>query len=171
VAKKPKLYTKLSRNSSGFAGHSSLWAGAGHLMIVGSTGYTESYARIEFRDIQAFVVTGSRRRTVMLAVFGVIALIGAALLILLRRSVEYTIISVPLLAAGVIGLAINLLLGPSCVVHVVTHVQTTKLPSILRRRKARKVLARLEPEILATQAGVQPSAQEPAAPEIPPLPQ
>jgi hypothetical protein len=48
-------------------------------------------------------------------------------------------------------LVANLLLGPTCVCHLKTAVQTEELPSLRRLRRARKVLARLRPLIVAAQ--------------------
>ena len=55
---------------------------------------------------------------------------------------------------GVMALLWNYLLGPGCVVYVVTRVQTQPLPSLVRIKKARKVLARLTPLIAAAQANL-----------------
>src|SRR5436305_8222975 len=38
------------------AGSSSLWLGKDHLLCIDTTGYTETYKRFYFRDIQAIVI-------------------------------------------------------------------------------------------------------------------
>jgi hypothetical protein len=58
-----------ARSSGAFAvavrSHTSLWLGADHLLFVNSTGYTETYKRFYFRDIQTFVVQNTQRATVV----------------------------------------------------------------------------------------------------------
>ena len=46
-------YRRLTRSRAGVGSYSSLWLGADHVMQLSSTGYTESYRRFYFRDIQA----------------------------------------------------------------------------------------------------------------------
>lgn len=152
MAKAPKIYTRLTRNAPGLGSYSSLWLAHDHLMIVRSTGYNESYTRIQLSDIKAvFLVAGERRRwwaLIWLIIFGwsgVLFAIGLG-----DRDVPY--VSGIFLALGTTGLIWNHLLGPSCRAYVVTGVQTAPLPSLVRRKKARHVLARLEPLVAAAQA-------------------
>jgi hypothetical protein len=72
-------------------------------------------------------------------------------------------VSGTILAFSLIFIVWNTLLGPSCKAYVVTGVQTAQLPSLVRRRKARKVLARLQPLIAALQADMT------APPPLPPV--
>ena len=72
----------------------------------------------------------------------------------------------PLLVLGLLAILWNHILGPGCTAHVVTGVQTALLPSVVRRRKARKVLAAVVPAIREIQAGV--VVQGPAGPAGPP---
>jgi hypothetical protein len=58
----------------------------------------------------------------------------------------------------------NWALGPCCRTHIATAVQLTPLPPLSRLRKARKVLARLQPLIVAAQADL---AASPPGPDVP----
>src|SRR5262252_7141323 len=83
-------YRRLSRgrNRRRFAlvttTRSSLWLGKDHLLVIDSSGYTETYKRFHFRDIQALVLCRTDRwlyQAVILAAlgcfFGLIAILGS----------------------------------------------------------------------------------------------
>src|SRR5947208_5263032 len=63
------------------AARSSLWLGADHLLCVDSTGYTETYKRFYFRDIQAITICRTARRKVWNWSLGVPGVICLAFLI------------------------------------------------------------------------------------------
>jgi hypothetical protein len=67
-------------------------------------------------------------------------------------SIVWWIISVVLSAF----LAANTLMGPTCVCHLKTAVQTEELTPLRRLRRARKVLARVRPLIVAAQGELTP---------------
>ncbi len=63
MPKAPKDYTRLPGRGLRYGGFRlfsraicTLWMGADHLLLVDRTGYTESYKRFYFADIQAIVV-------------------------------------------------------------------------------------------------------------------
>ncbi len=154
MAKTPKLYTRLTRATPALASYKSLWLAADHVLVLNSTGYHEEYRRIHFRDIQGFFMTASERRgswALFWAIWaGVSGLVMASGFIMESRPV----VSGVFCGIGVMALLWNYLLGPGCVVYVVTRVQTQPLPSLVRIKKARKVLARLTPLIAAAQANL-----------------
>ena len=152
MAHAPKLYTRLTRNASGVGTHSSLWLGPDHLMIATSSGYTESYARLQFRDVQGFFVTPSDRRFAWRISWAIPAISCAIVAGVSLLSHETPRVSGIIFALTLIGLVWNELLGPSCHAFVVTGVQTARLPSLVRRKKTRSVLGRLQPLIEAAQA-------------------
>ncbi|MGD0349857.1 MAG: hypothetical protein ABSB84_06020 [Verrucomicrobiota bacterium] len=141
---------------------SSLWLGKDHLLGVDSSGYTETYKRFYFRDIQAVTLMGTKRRAIWNWVLG---LLTAIFLLFLLASLPYTgstgsnsnlgeivffaflgfVFAVPFL--------INNLLGPSCICHLRTAVQIEELPSLCRVRKTRRVLEQIRPLIIAAQGG------------------
>lgn len=146
-----KLYTRLTRNATQLGSYSSLWRGPDHLMIVRSTGYHESYARLQFTDVKAFFLTDSPRRMWWGYVWGIVAGWAGFVLILALVNRERPIGSVFFFAIGALGFVWNYLLGPGCRAYVLTGVQTAEMPALVRLRKARRVIAQLEPIIHAAQ--------------------
>lgn len=166
MARPPRLYTRLTRPATSVGSYKTLWYASDHLIVVTSTGFSEEYLRIRFADIKAFFLTPSDRRLG----WGIAWWTGASLSGI--TGVTLYLEHGGGVPAGVIcGLflllaAWNHLLGPSCKAYFVTGVQTARLPSLVRRRKARKLLAILHPLILAAQ----PQSAEPPPLEPGPLP-
>jgi len=170
-----RQYQRLTRShvrsgfSVAFASRCSLWLGADHLLLVDSNGYTETYKRFYFRDIQAFTFNLTNRRLVWNCILG-----AATGICLLGWSIDL-LSTPPVTSAGVITgsivtaifavpLLLNNLLGPTCNCRLKTAVQTEELPPLKRLFRARKVVARLRP--LITQAhGQRVTEASPAAPE------
>ncbi|MEO7298893.1 MAG: hypothetical protein ABI042_09990 [Verrucomicrobiota bacterium] len=124
-----------------------LWLGEDHLLQIDSQGgYTEDYKRFYFRDIQAVTV----RKTVngmawTLSLSAVVLTLG-----LIALGVNNSVGSGVLRTfAGLFAfcLAINAARGATCICHLKTAVQIDQLPSLKRLRKARKVLAIIQPLI------------------------
>jgi hypothetical protein len=166
MAAEPKLYTRLTRDASGVGTYSSLWLAKDHLMIVTMTGVSESYSRVDLRDVKAFFLTPSHRRTLWALPWGVMAFI-ALLAVLSNLAPGDRLYTSPVfLGLGLVGLAWNHFLGAGCKAYVVTGVQTAQMSSLVRMPKARKVLARLEGLIATAQADL--VNAPPAAPDRPP---
>lgn len=158
-----KQYRRLTwarRRQSGLVAftyiRSSLWLGADHLLGIDSNGYSESYKRFYFRDIQAVTIRLTRRRLIWNWVLGLptifcVAGWGYDLLLgggpslggIITGGVVTLLFAVPLL--------INNLLGPTCACQLRTAVQTEELPSLCRLRKTRRILDRLRPLIAEAQ--------------------
>jgi hypothetical protein len=171
MAKTPKAYVRLTRSMGGVGTYQSLWLGKDHLMLVTSTGYNESYARLQFSDIKGFFITKSDRRLGWGIAWGVLA--ALFLVIVAAHFVnpgrggpgeDFPVISLIFLMITTGAFLWNHFLGPGCRAFVVTGVQTAKLPSMVRLNKARRVLGRLQPLIEAAQADL-----VGAAPAAPPL--
>jgi hypothetical protein len=166
MPKPPRLYTRLTRRVPSVASYNSLWLGADHLLLVHSMGVTEEYRRVQLRDIKGLFVIGSDRRLYWSLPWGVIAAISGIVLGNDLYNGDFPgPFSIGFFAVAVIALGWNYLLGPGCRVFVVTGVQTAPLPSVVRRRKADKILARLAPLITAAQADLPVPA--PVAPTVP----
>lgn len=171
MARKPKLYTRLTRATASVGSYRSLWLGPDHLLLVTSTGYTEEYRRIDFDKIQGVITVSSERRSSWAVGWMVVAalsvvFIGASYLTGGRPVVPYFF-----LGFGLLGFTWNHLLGPTCKVYVMTGVQTLQLPSLVRQRKAARVVARIEPLIAAAQgARLVPDPTPPAASQPPASP-
>lgn len=136
-------------------GRSSLWLGKDHLLCIDSTGYTETYKRFYFRDIQAIIICKTDRYkyvSLISAVFAALSFFPLAL-------TGEIVIKYVLGALGgffLLVLFINLALGPSASCQLRTAVQLEDLPSLPRLRLARKVLHRLRPLIVAAQGELRP---------------
>jgi hypothetical protein len=152
-------YTRLTRSRARTAfgiistARSSLWLGDDHVLLIDTSGFTESYKRFYFRDIQAFVLRGTTRWIHWGIAWGVFASLCIAWAFLLSEA-RYLFAA---LAAGfLLVLALHLAAGPSCVCHLRTAVQTEELPSLNRVRRARKILARLRQLIEGVQGQLAP---------------
>jgi hypothetical protein len=141
--------------SIAFTSRSSLWLGDDHLLCVDSSGYTETYKRFYFRDIQCIVITETKWQTIwngflmmppafaligfMISAFPWKQHVGAAI----AWSIVTTVFLVPLI--------INNIRGATCICQLRTAVQIEELPSLCRVRQTRKVLETIRPLIVATQ--------------------
>ena len=141
--------------SIAFASRSSLWLGDDHLLCVDSAGYSETYKRFYFRDIQAIVISETNRRTIWNAVLILPAVFALAGLMMnafqprhnIGATIAWSIVAVILLVPFVI----NNILGATCACQLRTAVQIEELPSLSRVRKARKVLETIRPFVTAAQ--------------------
>jgi hypothetical protein len=148
----------------------SLWLGSDHLLCIETNGYTETYKRFYFRDIQAIIM---RRTSVLTTSSILLAALAAALILIGIIEGETSVIITFCVIAFVtclIPLLINFLLGPTCTCQIRTAVQTEDLP-IRRVGKARKILKRIQPMIAEAQGQIAPEevqAQMQALASVPP---
>jgi hypothetical protein len=148
-----------------------LHQGPDHLLQVSSTGYSETYKRFYFRDIQAFLIVRTGYWTVTHILLGVFML-GGVLLSLIFFAAGGSGFQAAGVVMGVIAavfalfLGISLLAGPACRCSIRTAVQTESLPSLSRLRRAQRVINQLRPLIEAEQA---PLAAEPENADEPPV--
>ena len=170
MASAPRTYTRLTRTSASFASYRSLWLAADHLLIVTSTGYTESYQRVQLRDIQGFFVIDSPRRLWFGLPWTIVAILSASFMVGTLAFNETPYVSPIFFVLSLTAVVWNFLLGPGCRVFFVTSVQTAELPSLVRRRKAQRVIARLQPLIVAEQSNLAAAPVEAATPTPSPAP-
>jgi hypothetical protein len=148
----------------------SYWLGKDHLLLVEVAAYSELYRRFFFRDMQALVVSGTRRRLWVNILHALLTCLFLTLALLIASEGD----SDPayLIPTGIFGgmallplagLVRNTLAGPGAEVTLVTTVQATPLPGISRWRRAEILLAELKPLIEAAQARAAASASEPSA--------
>src|SRR5580698_5743486 len=147
----PRIYERLTRPATSVGSYRTLWFAKDHLLLVNSTGYSEDYQRIQFSDIKGFFVIPSERRLAWNVPWIIFALFSGVFLSNTLYSGGTPVVSGTILALSLIFLVWNNIMGPSCIAFVVTGVQTAPLPSLVRRRKTRKVLARLQPLIAEVQ--------------------
>ena len=180
-----KQYKRLTRGyprsgfAVAFASRVSLWLGSDHLLQVDNSGYTETYKRFHFQDIQAIIVRKTKRFMIWNVILALPAC--ASLLAMLpnlngpHRSEPMTITCGVIAGLFLFFLLINLALGPTCTCLLQTAVQTEEIPALRRARKTRKILNRIYPLITAAQAGevrppIAPTAGAAAPPaETPPI--
>jgi hypothetical protein len=131
-----------------------LWLAADHLLAVDSSMAAESYRRFYFRDIEAFVVRRTSARQNWNVFFLIMGLLtaGPFFLLWLNGGDGGFLFAAICIAVfwGVLAL-LNTLRGPTCQTHIRTAVQLEQLPSLGRLRVAEKVIARLQPLIVAAQ--------------------
>ncbi|MEO7794929.1 MAG: hypothetical protein ABIV06_09170 [Thermoanaerobaculia bacterium] len=134
-------YQRLPGRSWGLLGRTSLWQGKDHILLVQSRGYSESYRRFYFGEIQALILRRtSRSRNGALVLLGLaLLLFAAALLGTSSASLLWLIPGVPI----AIALVVLVLGGPSCTVHVRTAIETSELSALCRVRSAERSLARI----------------------------
>lgn len=147
-----KVYTRLTRDSSGVGSYASLWLAADHLMLVRSTGYQESYSRMELSEVKAIFLTSSDRQVAWGIFWGMLFGPGALIMAIALSSGKTPIFSLIFAVAGGAGLIWNHLLGRGCRAYVLTGVQTLEVPALVRMKQARRVVARLEPLVALAQA-------------------
>ena len=114
-------------------------------------------------------MTASERRQSWRNALGVLGLILGIVAVVALVNGEPPIFSGIFLGFTLGGVVWNELLGPGCHTYVVTGVQTARLPSLVRMKKARRVLGRLQPLIEAAQADLV-AAPIALLPVITPLP-
>jgi len=155
----------LARSRSAFAfafmSRSSLWLGKDHLLCVDSSGYTETYKRFYFRDIQAISIQRTDAHHWWSGILGFPAFVFFIITIATAPKTPMAQWSGGQVAGGIILCSItgffimlflmNLLFGPACKCFLRTAVQVEELPSLNRVRRAHKALARLHPLIVAVQ--------------------
>jgi len=134
---------------------SSLWLGKDHLLLVDTEGYTETYKRFYFRDIQAFILRKTVRMTVLLIITGLFVALFGFCALAIKDEVGKWVFGI-LTGVVAIPFLLNLFYGPTCSCQLRTAVQTEELPSISRVRRARKILARLRPLIVEAQGQLTP---------------
>jgi hypothetical protein len=152
MASEPKTYRRLPGHGSSAFENMRLYLGADHLLQVSSSGFTESYRRFYFRDIQAIVLRksalGKVWNAVWASVFGLLAAIASGI------GGPAAIAWWAVAGIFLLVLALNIGRGPTCVCQLRTAVQTRTLLSLNRLRNATRVIAQLRPLIEAAQGAL-----------------
>jgi len=137
---------------------SSLWLAKDHLLCIDMNGYTETYKRFFFRDIQAVTTRRTPGWLISSGVLGFLAALFAWFWLLAMKAGEPPLAWVMAIVGAffLAVLALDLMLGPSCATYLRTAVQTERLPSLDRVRRVRWVLARLRPLLAEAQGQLAP---------------
>ena len=158
MADQPDKYYRLpGRRLSPFVARYSLWLGRDHLLCVSKRGYSESYRRYYYRDVQALIIQQTERGRTLNVAFACLAVFTAILLVSLSLppvGIGGMMFAVaPLCVIFLALLAINILRGPTCVCHLRTAVHVEPLTSLGRVRAARTAVDLLRPLIERAQGG------------------
>jgi hypothetical protein len=145
-----KIYQKIpglgsGRGSFQVAMRSRMYRGSDHLLIVQSTGYTEDYKRIFYRDIRYVEVRKTQTQVVIGIVSALITLLLAMLLFFNVPAIAVVLFCAPFF----IWFTVNLSLGPTCECYVATNVQTLKIPAPRRLRKVTVLITFLRAQTAA----------------------
>ena len=132
--------------------HARLFRGPDHLLQIASTGFSETYRRFYFRDIQAITIQKTHWGKIWNGVWGFfVALFGLP-------SIDMS--GTPAIIMGSIAgffgcfLIGNLVLGPTCACYIRTAIQTERLAPVTRIRTARRFLRRVRPLIDPLQGSI-----------------
>lgn len=171
MSKEPQTYRRLPGKGATATAYHRLYQGPDHLLQVSSTGYSESYKRFYFRDIQAVIVQRTSLGKVLNWVFGgltVLCLVFWGLVV--SESVAYGfgegigsgygVLAVLFTPVSIIPCIVNFVLGPTCECIVRTAVQVERLPTLRRVRRAEKVLDQIKALIEAEQGQLAPEELE-----------
>ena len=164
MADTPVTYKPLRGRGSSVIARTRLWEGPDHLLFVTSWPSGEGYRRFFFRDIQALVIRSTPRRMwINIILFVLAAITVGPILAFSDRGFA------SLMSAGIVGgfwlllVLLNSLLGPTCETHIQTAIQTERISSLGRLLTAQKVLARIQPHILAAQSESESATLQPIA--------
>jgi hypothetical protein len=148
-------YRKLPGRRRGIIRGSSVWAGDDHLLLVRSFRFREEYKRFYYRDVQAVAVANAPRFHISTRALLIAALWWIAIgVVATSRNATAT-------GAATVGFIIPTLLWAfiswrsSCRCRIYTAVSSDELPSVYRRRTARKFLAAVDPLISGTQGALE----------------
>jgi hypothetical protein len=154
-----KEYTKLPGKGWQVIWRSRLWLARDHLLLITTTGYSESYRRFYMKDIRGLTITRNPTRLVInIIVLSLAALFLLPCLLIREEAVIYVFgffVAIFLLIS-----LVNSLRGPTCTTLISTAVQSEPLPPLARVRVAERFLARVSPLILAAQQAAVPSTPE-----------
>jgi hypothetical protein len=127
-----------------------LWLGQDHVLVVSNQGYTESYKRFYFTQVQGLILrqtSWGKVGTVLLGILltGMIACLIPGLILGWHLSINW--ITGCLAALFGLLILVNLVKGPTCVCTIHTAVQSQRLHALNRLRRAVPALHRLRAEI------------------------
>jgi hypothetical protein len=162
MSKAPKEYERLPGRGTRVEGNRlfalsrsrcSLWLGGDHLLLVDRAGYTETYKRFYFRDIQAVIIRKTNAAVVGTLILGLLALVFGAWALHEVDLASRVALGTVSAFFGIFTL-LNLWRGPTCLTHIKTAVQVEQLPSWNRLRAARKGMTKIRPRLMQAQGEV-----------------
>ena len=153
MATEPIPYVKLRGTGSSLVERVSLYLAPDHLLQVSSSGYSESYLRFYFRDIQSITV----RKTAWGLIFNILWSVLAALFLALAFDSADAAIAWGIVGGIFLGLLLmNFFAGPTCVCEIQTAVQKRNLGAVTRLRRANRFIEALRGRIQSAQGALAP---------------
>ncbi|MBI5528211.1 MAG: hypothetical protein HY897_17905 [Deltaproteobacteria bacterium] len=163
-------YKRLPGSGHHWGGFARLYAGTDHLLSITGPVFREKYKRFYYRDIQALLIrktwvgrAGNIGSAALAALFALAGIAGGG-----NAQIWYAFAG-----SFCVLLIANSLLGPTCVCHIKTAVQSDVLHSLKRYRTASKFLARLKSLVTEVQGTVSREQLQAGIPDEPapaPLP-
>jgi len=143
-----------------------LYLGPDHLLQVTSNGFSETYKRFFFRDIQVISLHKTATGTIWNVVWAGLTAMFALIAAVVAWSGDAGSIVLWILAGLMAGfLGLNLAWGPTCACYIQTAVQQQRLFSMSRIPRARKLINRVKPLLAEAQATAVTTAVAATAPD------
>ena len=152
MAQFQKLYRRLPGRGFAISQRVQAYQGPDHLLQVSSTGYSESYRRFYFRDIQVVTIQKTQLGKIFNGIFAFFTALFA--LPAFDMSLGPAIAMWSVAGFFAVLLISHLALGPTCACYIRTAVQTERLSAVTRIRIARRLLRRIHPLIESVQGSL-----------------
>jgi len=123
MAASKSIYRRLEGTGTTWTQYVRLYVAPDHLLQCASTGYSETYKRFYFRDIQAILIRKSGLWVFWL-LFWLLPAMACALVAFFVPDPSAAIALWIITGALLLPLLVNILLGPTCSCHIRTAVQT-----------------------------------------------
>lgn len=146
-------YRKLPGKKRKFIGRDTAWMGPDHLLIVESSGISETYKRLYFKDIQAVSILKTPYAFIANSILFALMVILTASGLYLYSTEMYPVSIFMWIVAGVMFVYFisNAPQGASCECWLFTRVQKEKLRSVHTVRSLKKAMKLLIPAIEKSQ--------------------
>ncbi len=153
-------YQKFGAKKKKFIGNDRLWIGRDHLLLVQSTGVSETYRRFYFKDIQALNLVRQKGPSYGKWIRLLLVLITGALCLVCWKNgaAPMDIILGGLCLIGLFVTVRSFLKGPGCECWIYSSVQKEKLSPVNTMKTAQKFTDLIVPKIEAAQGRLLPAA-------------
>jgi hypothetical protein len=133
-----------------------LYMGKDHLLSVNNIGYTESYKRFYFKDIQV-IATYKTADSIMWSIFfSICAVLSIFIAIAIDNRTSSMVFGWIPGGLFLVLLIFSVARGPTCITHLFTAVTKERLLSLSRLRNAKGVMDMLRPFIIHAQGDLAP---------------
>lgn len=142
-------YVRIPGKDCGLYRRRTLWMGDDHLLLVESSGFTERYQRLHFKDMQAVIIHETTRMRDLNVMFAALAFLSAtpALIHLDFPHSPLSLAGMVLSVLFLIALLVNMLRGPTCACSVQMPLATHELPTLRLHKDVETLLDRLKPQV------------------------